>query len=324
MDTAVDTRDRQKAGTGRDMRPRKESPGSRPRRAGRTGEALHFLVFAVPAAVIYIGLVLVPMVMAIGTSTTDSNQFRPVTSFIGLRNYLNLFQDPAYLQVLRNTVILTLIVTVVPNVVGLGIALLLDHRGWVFNVMRAVFFIPVVLSSVVVGVIWEAVLTNDGLLNQILRGLGVAHPPGWLSDPGIALYSIASIICWQSLGVCVVIYLAGLQGIPRELVEAATIDGAGAVQQFRAVTWPLLAPAVTITTVLLLIGGFKTYDQVKVMTNGGPGVGTTYTLAFDVVETGVNGPHVGYGAAKATVMLVLIALVSTLVLRVLQRRELER
>ena len=83
----------------------------------------------------------------IGTSTTDSNQFRPVTSFIGLRNYLNLFQDPAYLQVLRNTVILTLIVTVVPNVLGLGIALLLDHRGWVFNVMRAVFFIPVVLSS---------------------------------------------------------------------------------------------------------------------------------------------------------------------------------
>ncbi|WP_214317698.1 carbohydrate ABC transporter permease [Nonomuraea sediminis] len=292
-------------------------------RRGLGGGTYRFLVFALPGAAVYVGLVLVPMVMAIGTSTTDRNGFRPATHFVGLRNYGDLFSDPAYLQTLRNTLILTAIVTIVPNVLGLAIAQLLDRRGWAFNAMRAVFFVPVVLSSVVVSVIWETIITDDGLLNLVLRGLGVAQPPGWLSDPGIALYSVASIMCWQMLGLCVVIYLAGLQGVPQELMEAAAIDGAGPVTRFRAVTWPMIAPAVTICTVLLMIGGFKAYDQVKVMTNGGPGIGTTTTLAFDVVATGIDGAHIGYGAAKATLMLVLIAAVSFAALRLLRRREVE-
>jgi multiple sugar transport system permease protein len=220
--------------------------------------------------------------------------------------------------------VLTLIVTIVPNALGLGIAQLLDRRGWVFNALRAIFFVPVVLSSVVVSVIWESILTDDGLLNRLLADAGVHHPPGWLSDPNIALYSVASIMCWQSLGFCVVIYLAGLQSVPQELHEAAAIDGAGPMMRFRKVTWPMLAPAVTITTVLSLISGFKAYDQVQVITNGGPGTGTTNTLAFNIVQTGINGVHVGYGAAMATVMLVLIAVVSIAVLRLLQRREVEQ
>lgn len=304
-------------------RPRPGEPRTTVARRKRGSGAYRFLVFAMPGSVIYAALVLVPMAMAIRTSTTDRNGFRAVTHFVGLRNYEDLFRDPAYLQTLRNTLILTLIVTIVPNVLGLAVAQLLDRRGWVFNAMRAVFFIPVVLSSVVVSVIWETILADDGLANRILHGLGVAHRPGWLSDPGIALYTVASIMCWQMLGLCVVIYLAALQGIPQELTEAAAIDGAGPLTRFRTITWPMLAPAVTICTVLLMIGGFKAYDQVKVMTNGGPGTGTTSTLAFDVVETGVSGSHIGYGAAKATLMLLLIALVSFVVLRVLRRREVE-
>ena len=307
------------ASAGIQARSREKGAARRKRRGGM----IHFLAFALPGMAIYAGLVLVPMVMAIGTSTTDSNEFQSSTRFIGLHNYINLAHDPAYLQTLRNTLVLTLIVTIVPNVLGLAIALLLDRRGPVFNAMRAVFFVPVVLSSVVVSVIWETILTDDGLLNRMLHSLGIAHPPGWLSDPGIALYTVAWIMCWQTLGVCVVIYLAGLQGIPREQLEAAAIDGAGPLARFRAVTWPMLAPAVTITTVLLLIGGFKAYDQVKVMTNGGPGVGTTSTLAFDIVQTGIDGPYVGYAAAKAVVMLLLIVAVSFAALRLLRRREVE-
>jgi multiple sugar transport system permease protein len=274
--------------------------------------------------IVYLGLVLVPMAMAIGTSLTNRNSYRPKTKFIGLQNYTDLIDDPDFLQALRNTLVLTLIVTIVPNALGLGIAQLLDRRGWVFNALRAIFFVPVVLSSVVVSVIWESILTDDGLLNRLLADAGVHHPPGWLSDPNIALYSVASIMCWQSLGFCVVIYLAGLQSVPQELHEAAAIDGAGPMMRFRKVTWPMLAPAVTITTVLSLISGFKAYDQVQVITNGGPGTGTTNTLAFNIVQTGINGVHVGYGAAMATVMLVLIAVVSIAVLRLLQRREVEQ
>jgi multiple sugar transport system permease protein len=273
--------------------------------------------------VIYLGVVLVPMAMAIGTSTTNRNRYRPATDFVGLHNYVELAHDADFLHVVRNTVLLALIVTVVPNVLGLLVALMLDRRGWVFNAMRAVFFVPVVLSSVVVSVIWESILTDDGLLNQLLGNLGVEHPPGWLSDPHLALYSIATVMSWQSLGFCVVIYLAGLQGVPKELQEAAAMDGAGPVMRFRKVTWPMLAPATTITVLLSLIAGFKAYDQVKVITNGGPGTGTTETLAFTVVQTGVNGIRVGYAAAMATVMLALIAVVSIVVLRLLQRREVE-
>jgi multiple sugar transport system permease protein len=160
-------------------------------------------------------------------------------------------------------------------------------------------------------------------LNQFLRRLGVSRPPGWLSDPDIALYSVASIVCWQLLGFCVVVYLAGLQGVPQELLEAAAIDGAGPVRRFRAVTWPLLAPSLTINTVVLLISAFKTYDFVKVITNGGPGTGATATIAFNVLQTGFDANHVGYASAMAIVMLIIVAVVTAIVLKLLQRREVD-
>jgi len=212
-------------------------------------------------------------------------------------------------------------VTIVPNVAGLGIALLLDRRGKFYNALRSVFFTPVILSSVVVSIVWSRLLDADGPLNQALRGLGVKHPPGWLSDPTYALFSVASIISWQMLGFCVVVYLAGLQGIPPELLEAAELDQAGPVRRFRHIVWPLLAPALTVNTVVLLISAFKTYDYIKVITNGGPGAGTTATIAFDVLQTGFDANHVGYASAMAMVMLVIVAVATAVALRILRARE---
>ena len=290
-------------------------------RTVRRSRALQFAIFVVPGLTIYIALVLVPMAMAIATSTTDLNQFRLGFDFVGIDNYVRLAQDSAFLRSLGNTVFIAAVHTIIPNVLGLAIALLLDRKGWIFNALRSAFFIPIVLSSVVVSVLWGLILRDDGLLNQGLRWFGVQEPPGWVSDPNIALFTVSGVICWQALGVCVVIYLAGLQGIPRDLLEAAEIDGAGPVTRFRTVTFPLLAPAVTINVILTLISGFKVYDQVKVITNGGPGIGTTNTLAFDVVRISVEAGQVGYGQAMATVMLAIIAFVSIGVMRLLQRRE---
>ncbi|MEV0787808.1 sugar ABC transporter permease [Kribbella sp. NPDC050459] len=284
---------------------------------------LHFLLFALPGAVLYTVFVLWPLLVALWSSFTNEDAYRTTTSFVWFDNYGRLFTDPAYLQTLRNTVILALICIVVPNALGLGIAVLLDRVGWVFNVLRAVFFIPVILSSVVVAVIWQQMLKDDGLVNASLRSFGVTNPPGWLSDPSLALYSVGWIAAWQAVGTCVVLYLAGLQSIPKELLEAASIDGAGPLRRFRTITWPLLAPSVTIMTVLSMIGGFKIYDQVKVMTNGGPGVGTTSTLAFDVVRTGIDAGAVGYGAAKAAVMFFIIAAISLLSIRIMRSREVD-
>ncbi|WP_370949194.1 carbohydrate ABC transporter permease [Amycolatopsis sp. cg5] len=283
----------------------------------------HFASFGAPGVLIYLCFVMAPILISFGYSLTNYNPFNPPTKFVGLENYKNLFSDETFLTALWVTTVLTLIVVIVPNVLGLGIALLLDKKGWLYNALRTVFFTPVILSSVVVSIIWQKLLDDQGPINQVLRALGVDHPPGWLSDPDIALYSVASIVCWQMLGFCVVVYLAGLQGVPTELLEAAEIDGAGPWRRFRAVTWPLLAPSLTINTVVMLISAFKTYDYVKVITNGGPGSGTTATIAFNVLATGLDANHAGYASAMAVVMLVIVAVVTTIVLQFLRRREVD-
>jgi len=187
-----------------------------------------------------------------------------------------------------------------------------------------VFFVPMVLSSVVVSIIWTRLLDDAGPINQGLRALGVHDPPGWLSDPDYALYSLGAILSWQMLGFCVVVYLAGLQGVPMDLQEAAAIDGAGPVRRFWSVSWPLLAPALTINTVVLLISAFKIFDHVQVITHGGPGSGTTATIAFTVLLTAFDANHGGYASAEAIVMLVIIAAASAGSLKLLQRGEVER
>jgi multiple sugar transport system permease protein len=283
----------------------------------------HFASFAGPGVLVYVCFVLAPIVVSVGYSLTNYNPFNPPTKYVGLDNYRLLFQDEQFLTALRVTSILTLIVVIVPNVLGLGVALLLDRRGWLYNALRSVFFTPVILSSVVVSVIWSRLLDSEGPVNQGLRALGVDNPPGWLSDPSYALYSVASIISWQMLGFCVVVYLAGLQGVPTDLVEAASIDGAGPVRRFWAVTWPMLAPSVTINTVVLLISAFKAYDYVKVITNGGPGSGTTATIAFNVLQTGFDANHGGYASAMAIVMLLIVAVATAVALKLLQRREID-
>jgi multiple sugar transport system permease protein len=310
-------------------------PGGAPRRTGdrftarrrpaapRVRRAWHFAAFGGPGVAVYACFVLAPILISVGYSLTNYNPFNPPTEFVGLRNYRILLTDPEFLMSLRVTTVLTVIVVVVPNVLGLAIAVLLDRRGWLYNALRSVFFVPVVLSSVVVSIIWTRLLDNDGPINQALRVLGVTNPPGWLSDPAYALYSLSAILSWQMLGFCVVVYLAGLQGVPTELGEAAAIDGAGPVRRFWHVTWPLLAPALTINTVVLLISAFKIFDHIQVITRGGPGTGTTATIAYNVMETAFVANRRGFASAEAVVMLVLIAIGTTVALRLLQRREVD-
>jgi multiple sugar transport system permease protein len=294
------------------------------RRRGPAGAALiHFAGFGAPGVLVYACFVLAPIALSFGYSLTNANPFNPPTRYVGAHNYAMLLRDDQFLTALRVTTILTLIVVIVPNLLGLLVALLLDRSGNLYNAMRSVFFTPMILSSVVVSVVWTRLLDTDGPLNRALRALGVDHPPNWLSDPDFALYSVASIISWQMLGFCVVVYLAGLQGIPVELEEASAIDGAGAFQRFRAVTWPLLAPSLTINTVVLLISAFKIYDYIKVITNGGPGAGTTATIAFNVLQTGFDANHVGYASAMAITMLAIVCAATAVALRILRGREID-
>jgi multiple sugar transport system permease protein len=301
-----------------------EAPPPRRRRRPVGPRILHFLTFGGPGVAIYACFVLAPILVSFLYSLTNYNTLNPgAIHYVGFKNYQLLFDDDAFRTSLKVTTILTAIVVIVPNVFGLCIALLLDRRGWLYNTLRSVFFVPMVLSSVVVSIIWTRMLDNDGPINQLLRAVGIAHPPGWLSDPDFALYSLGGIISWQMLGFCVVVYLAGLQGVPVELQEAASIDGAGPFRRFWSVSWPLVAPALTINTVVLLISAFKIFDHVQVITHGGPGTGTTATIAFTVLQEGFDANHGGYASAEAILMLLIIAVASAAALKLLQRREVD-
>lgn len=284
-------------------------------------EAGNFAIFVVPGTALFGAMVFAPILWTLWIGLTNERATRPNVSFVGLDNYLSLLGSSTFHAVLINTVIITLIVVLGTNILGVAIALLLRQETRLYSALRSVFFTPVILSAVVVSVIWRSLLVDDGLVNAMLRGLGVQNPPGWLSDPSIALYSVSGIMVWQMLGFAVVVYLAGLAGIPKEIDEAAELDGAGGWARFRHITWPLLAPSFTINTVMLMISAFKVYDQIAVLTNGGPGAGATTTIAFKVVETAFVQQRAGYASAMAGLMLIIIAVASALALRILQRRE---
>ncbi|MET9402309.1 sugar ABC transporter permease [Kitasatospora sp. NPDC002965] len=295
--------------------------GSRRRSARTWSSAGAFAAFVLPTLTVFTAVVLVPILWTLYIGTTDERATRRETSFVGLDNYRSLLEDDSFRHSLWNTVVITVIVVVLTNLLGIAIALLLSRPGRLYSLLRSVYFTPVILSSVVVSVIGRSILADKGLLNSTLTSLGIENPPGWLTDPSFAIYSVSFVMVWQTLGFAVVVYLAGLAGIPVELDEAASLDGAGPWQRFRAITWPMLAPALTINTVMLMIGSFKVYDQIAVLTNGGPGTDGTATVAFDVVRTAFAEQRPGMASAMAGIMLAIVSVASVTTLRLLQRRE---
>ncbi len=271
----------------------------------------------------YLIISIAPLFLAAYYSLTNLNPLYATTDFIGLGNYTALFTDPQFIRAITMTVKISLTVTLAVNVGGLLIALLLNNQSAFYNGLKIVFFIPQVLSAVIVSFIWKILLTHRGLVNTVLQQTGVISKAiPWLGKPTLAFYSLALVVTWQLLGFCAVIYLASLQSIPHEMVEAAQIDGANRVQRFRHITWPLLAPGVTINVVLLLIMVFKLYDQVAVLTAGGPG-GRTETLSYYIIRMGFTANQAGYASAMAVLLFLSIALISGVMVTLLKRREVE-
>jgi multiple sugar transport system permease protein len=272
---------------------------------------------------LYLLMTILPLFMAFAFSLTNQNLLYKTSDFIGLQNYVDLLDDRSFTRSIWLTFRLSILVTLFANFGGLLIAIMLNVRSRFHSFLRMIFFIPQVLSAIIVSFIWKIILVDRGLLNSMLIQLGLTEKPvRWLGDPGMAFWAIILVVTWQMLGFCTVVFLAALQGIPKDLIEAAKIDGANRWQQFRSVTWPLLAPGVTINMVLLLIMTFKLYDQVAVLTGGGPG-GRTETLSFYIVRIAFNGNQLGYASAMAVVLFVTTAVISGVVVTKLKRREVE-
>jgi raffinose/stachyose/melibiose transport system permease protein len=254
---------------------------------------------------------------------TDWDGLNPSPAFVGLDNFISILtQDSDATNALWNTVRYAVLVTVLGNVLGLSMALLLGRAGRWQTLLRTIYFAPAVLSAVVVGFTWEYILNANVGLGGIVAAIAPSvQLPDFLADPGLVLYVLAGIAVWQGLGITTVIYLAALATVPVEITDAALIDGAGRWMRFWSVTFPLIAPAFTVNVLLGMIGGLKVFDLVYVMTQGGPG-GASDVLSTRIFQDGFETQHYGYATALGDIMFVLVFALCLSALLALRRREL--
>jgi len=280
----------------------------------RAGVAVAFLA---PSLVVLLGFWIVPMVGTIWISLQNWNLIG-VARYAGFDNYVELATDQDFHAALGHT--LLFIGTYVPLVLvaGLGVALLLNAALPAMRLFRAIFFLPVITSWVAVSLLWKWILNPaDGLLDRMLAAVGI-EGPGWWTSPDWAMPAVVLASVWKDLGYVAVILLAGLQAIPTELQEAAQLDGAGAWRRLRSVTLPLLTPSLFFVLVISIINSFHVFDQVWVMTEGGPG-GATSVVVQQIVKYAFEYGRVGYASAMSIVLFAIIMLVTVVQLG-LQRR----
>jgi ABC-type sugar transport system permease subunit len=290
--------------------------GRSPRTTGRSGHGKVALPLVAPAMVLTALFFFVPMALSLVWSFTKYNGLVPAT-WVGATNYTHLAQDPAFRAAIRNTAVYALVTMAIGPALGLGTALLLNRGVRAQGFFRSVFFLPVTLSLVVVGTMWKVLLADNGFINQCLALVGV-QGPSWLNDPSTALLSVSVASVWAGFGFETVIFLAALQSVPRDLYEAAALDGAGRYRTFRAVTLPSLRPTVVFVYVVGIIGALQVYDQMYVMTRGGPLKSTT-TIVYYLMER-FQRFDLGTASAAAYVLVIALALLSALQLK-LSRRD---
>ncbi|BEP12766.1 sugar ABC transporter permease [Acidothermaceae bacterium B102] len=274
-------------------------------------------LFLAPSAVPLVLFTLVPMVTSLWVSLHTWNLLTPM-QWAGLSNYASLLSDRATLSALLHT--LYYIVGYLPIVYagGLGLAMLLNRRLLGRSLFRSIYFVPVVTSWVVVALTWQWLLNPaNGLVNHLLGLIGI-HGPGWWASTTWSIPSVILASTWKDLGFVMVILLAGLQSIPQELLEAAEVDGATGWKRFWRITFPLLSPATYFVVVISLINGFQVFDQVYVMTGGGPD-NSSQTLVLDIYNMTFRYQEVGLASALSWLLFALVLVVTLIQTRV-QRR----
>lgn len=280
-----------------------------------------YLLFVAPAFVIYTILTIIPLGFTIYYSFTNFNGLSPNYSFVGLENYLRSFRTSSIVTSFANSVVYGLSVPLIITLLAIPLALLLNSQMRTRNLQRTVFFFPSIVSALFLGFIWNFILSpsSQGLVNSLLISLGFEKRL-LLANPTMAMVLLIFVSVWASTGWHACIYLANLQMIDRTYYEAAAIDGAGGWAAFRSITFPMLAPAMTVSVMFLLLGGLKAFDLPFALTNGGPGYATTM-ITQTIIAEGVNSSQVGLASAMSVLFLLLIALATLFQVGVMRRRE---
>jgi multiple sugar transport system permease protein len=291
----------------------------RPRRRGgpRASDSRWALLFLAPTIIGLAVLSAGPILAALGISLTKWDLITP-PQVVGLDNYAKLLGDDRFLMALRNTVFYTVVSVPVGLILALGLAVALNQQIRGIAWIRTAYFLPLVTSATAVALVWLWIYSPTGLLNTFLGAFGIA-PQRWVADPTLAMPSIIAMSIWQGLPANVIIFLAGLQAIPVEYYDAASVDGAGRQRRFRHVTLPLLTPSIFFTGILALIGAFQVFDQVYVMANPGKPGEATITLVYFIYENGFRNFKMGYASAASWILFLIVAVFTMLYFRTQDR-----
>ena len=284
-------------------------------RAGELGK--YFVIFILPALIIYLLFSITPFLYTIYYSFTDYTDMNPINlHFVGLKNYIKVLQTPVMLAAIKNSVIYAILLTGFQTLLGLPLAFVLNQKLKSRNLLRAVFFFPAVFSSLIIGYLWNFIMSSSdfGLINNILHQLGLGTLNFFTSKN--ALYSVILTQIWQWSGWAMVIFLANLQSISPDLYEAAEIDGANGLKKFMYVTLPLMCPSVKIVIVTGLIGGMKVFDIIYSMTSGGPG-DATQTVMTVMMKKGISEGFYSTGSAFGVCFFIIVLAISAIVTKLM-------
>jgi len=271
-------------------------------------------IFIAPEVIGLIVLSLFPLISSLVLSFTEWNLVGGLSAirFIGLDNFVNLFKDDHFILALKNNVWFTVGTVPVTMLIGIVLAALIHKKLYAKTYFKVAFFIPYICSTVAIAAVWQALYhPSKGPLNQMLLDIGMSNPPRWLVDTSFSLIAIMVIYIWQVLGYQIIIFLAGMSNIPEELYEAARIDGATGVQQFRRITVPLLGPTIFFLAITSTISSFKVFDLIKFLTNGGPNYAST-VIVYQIYEEGFERFRMGYASAMSWALFLMILLVTSI------------
>lgn len=266
-------------------------------------------LFLLPNFIGFIVFTLIPVAMALFYSFTNYDGNRRM-DFIGLGNFIKLFSDSSFVISLQNTIIYTIGTVPLIIILSLLVSVLMNNGVKGAPIWRAIMLFPHIASIVAVTVVWQFLYNaKSGPINQILRAIGVANPPSWLSDQKTALLAVMIMIIWKGIGYYMITYLAGLRGIPKDQYEAATVDGANAWEKLIYVTIPNLRPVTFYATIMCIINSFQVFTPIYVMTKGGPGRATS-VLVLKIYEDAFVNYKFGYASAEAMILFLLILVVT--------------
>jgi raffinose/stachyose/melibiose transport system permease protein len=299
--------------------PRTSPAPHRPRRSRR--RVLELVVLLGPALLLFAAFVLLPICIAAYYGMFNWTGYGPLSDFTGLHNYKLVLEDPVFRSSLFHNLIIAVLSLVIQLPISIAIALLLNRRMRGGSFLRMAVFAPYVVSQATTAVLWLLLLQPGGFVDELMKSVGLGGlVQEWLADPTIVLYTMFGVLTWQFIGFGVILLLAGLQGIPAELREAAAIDGASAWQTTRRITLPLLGPTVRIWIFLSMIGSLQVFDLVWIMTLGGP-ANASSTMVTYMIFFGFHSLEFGYGSAAAVLLFVISFVLAFLYQRFVLRRD---